>query len=146
MIRIFENDAKEKDLESINKLLKILNPDLKTVDFEEVLAVMKGGFIFLARDIEKNGELIGMATLIPMAKLAGIFGDVEDVVVLPEYRGQKIGKRLMEEIIKKAKELKLEYLFLTSSEKREVARKMYQSFGFQEYNTTPFKLFLDKIR
>ena len=55
---------------------------------------------------------------------------------------QDLQEKDLEKIIEKARELKMEHLFLTSNQKREVARNMYRSFGFEEYKTTPFKLFL----
>lgn len=149
MIQLFENDLDEKDLKNINKLLFQLNPNLKTVSWDRVAELMEKGYIFSARDlsvVEKNskGELIGMASLIPTVKLAAFFGNVEDVIVLEEYRGQGIGKELMRRIVEKGKELNMEDLFLTSNKKREVARAIYKKFGFEEYDTTPFKLIYEK--
>jgi N-acetylglutamate synthase-like GNAT family acetyltransferase len=149
MIQLFENDLEEKDLENINKLLNQLNSNLRNVSWNRVAELMGKSYIFSARDLSRSennskGELIGMASLIPIVKLAAFFGNVEDVIVFEEYRGQGIGKELMKRIVEKGKELKMENLFLTSNKKREAARAIYKKFGFEEYDTTPFKLVFDK--
>lgn len=149
MIEYFENDLTVSDVERLNKLLEQLSPTLPSVSWERVEQVMAGGYIFTARDAEKKasgprGDLVGMATLIPLAKLASSFGNVEDVVVFESYRGQGIGRGLMEAIIKKAKELEMQHLFLTSNPKREAARTLYKKLGFDEYDTTPFKLYFNR--
>jgi len=148
MIQLFENDLEEKDLENINKLLFQLNPNLRNVSWNRVAELMKKSYIFSARDlslteINPKGDLIGMASLIPVSKLAAFHGVVEDVVVFENYRGQGIGKELMKRIVEKGRELDMEHLFLTSNKKREAARAIYKKFGFEEYDTTPFKLVFD---
>jgi phosphinothricin acetyltransferase len=137
MIRYFENDIKKEDLEDLNVLLSQLSKNAKPINWERVKESMNGGFIFSARNKEK---LVGITMLIPITKLTSFFGNVEEVVVLEDYRGQGIGKKLMRLVIKKGRSLKMKHLFLTSSKKRKTARHMYASFGFEVYNTTPFKL------
>lgn len=141
MIRYFENDIKKEDLESLDLLLSQLSKNAKPLNWERVKESMEKGFIFSARDKEK---LVGIMMLIPITKLTSFFGNVEEVVVLESYRGRGIGKKLMQLAIKKGKVLKMKHLFLTSSKKRKTARLMYASFGFEVYNTTPFKLVFNK--
>ncbi len=56
---------------------------------------------------------------------------VWDVSVLPEQRGQGIGKILIEYSRKRAKELECEELWLLVAENNEVALSLYSSVGFQ---------------
>lgn len=147
-IAISENDLEEKDLANVNQLLFQLNPELLPVSWARVADLMQKGFLFSARDSDltssnPKGDLVGMISLIPVVKLAASLGNIEDFVVLENYRGRGIGKRLMTEAMKKAKNLKLEQLFLTSNKRREVARAIYKKSGFEEYDTTPFKLVIN---
>lgn len=141
MIKYSENDIKKSDLACLNILLSQLSKNAKPVNWERVKNSMKGGFIFSARD---NGKLIGITMLIPITKLTAYFGNVEEVVVLDNYRGRGVGKRLMKAAVAKGKKLKMKHLFLTSSKKRKIARHIYSSMGFEVYDTTPFKLVINK--
>jgi N-acetylglutamate synthase-like GNAT family acetyltransferase len=141
MISYSENDLKEEDLEQINKLLLQLSATANPVDWKRISDVMQKGYVFTARD---EGKLIGMSLLIPLTKFMAFFGNVEDVVVSEDYRGQGIGKKLMENLIAKAKELGMQHLFLTSNKNREAARAIYAAYGFEEYDTTAYKLYLKK--
>lgn len=51
--------------------------------------------------------------------------------VEPHYRKQKIASQLMEYMIHEAIEKKVEVLSLEVHEKNEVAKKLYQTFGFE---------------
>ena len=94
--------------------------------------------------LEDDGKIIGSATLSiyssPVKKRTGV---VEDVVIHESYRGKGLGRKLMEEIIKIGKQEDLSLITLTSNPKREVARSLYQSLGFELSNTGFFKLKLD---
>lgn len=57
--------------------------------------------------------------------------DIVTFCVDPKYRGQGIGKKLLAEIVKFARENNCE-IFLEVAEKNVVARNMYDSFGFKE--------------
>jgi phosphinothricin acetyltransferase len=141
MLNYFENDLQEKDLADINKLLFQLTSKDNPVGWEWIAEMMKYGYVLTARDGEK---LIGMASLIPLRKPTAFFGNVEDVVVLEDYRGQGIGKKLTENLIARAKALDMHHLFLTSNKNRQAARAIYAAYGFEEYDTTPYKLYLKK--
>lgn len=65
----------------------------------------------------------------------GAKASIEDVVVSSAYRGQHLGKQLMEYIIKEATRYALLELYLTSNSKRVVANNLYQSLGFQKKET-----------
>lgn len=150
MIEYFENDILDADVYRLNDLLQQLNPLLSKVNFKRVEEVMRKEYIFSARDTSKKdnnskGELVGMATLIPLVKLVAFFGNVENVVVDAKYRGQGIGKELIKRIIDKGKMLNMEYLFLSSGKNREVARAIYNKYKFQEeHNLSVFKLYYKK--
>jgi ribosomal protein S18 acetylase RimI-like enzyme len=68
-------------------------------------------------------------------------GDLISLYVVPERRGQDVGKALVQELIAQAGQLSgLEQLHLTVVASAVVAYHLYRSFGFQVYGTAPAAL------
>lgn len=82
--------------------------------------------------------IIGCACLCVFYSPTGTKASIEDVVVSSDYRGQHLGKRLMEHLIAEVKELAPIELHLTSNPLRVVANKLYQSMGFEKKETNPW--------
>ena len=143
MIIYGENDLQEKDLADIKKLLDQMSTHARPVDLKQIDEVTKHSYIFSARDGEK---LVGMGMLAPVFKMMGFFGNVEDMVVLEDYRGQGVGKKILEKIIEKAKALEMDHLFLTHRQHRAAAKGLYEAYGLEEHLATPYKLYLKKIK
>ena len=61
-------------------------------------------------------------------------------MLLKNVEGRGFGREIMNELIELAKEKKLKKLQLTSSPKREVARALYKSLGFELIDTGVFIL------
>lgn len=59
--------------------------------------------------------------------------EVEEFFVLEEYRGMKIGKKLMDKVITFAKEQDCQYIFLASGKERIPAHHFYKNCDFDEY-------------
>lgn len=89
---------------------------------------------------EADGKLVGCATLCIFASPTGRKASIEDVVVLPEYRGRGIARKLMQELLGKAKSQAPITLQLTSRPHRIAARALYESLGFTPKHTGFYKL------
>jgi len=91
-----------------------------------------------------EGEhIVGCATLCIFTSPTGRKGRIEDVVVSSSCRGQGLGRRLMEFAIDFARrEYSPVQLSLTSRPSRQAANRLYQSLGFQFYDTNVYKLYL----
>jgi ribosomal protein S18 acetylase RimI-like enzyme len=64
--------------------------------------------------------------------------DIYGVYIHPDYRGQGLARRLLEQLIAKAKGIVgLETLLLAVSEHNAPARALYQSLGFLEWGKEP---------
>lgn len=88
-----------------------------------------------------DGEhIIGCATLCIFHSLTGTKASVEDVVVSSSYRGQHLGKLLVEYVLEQAKLYAPIKLYLTSNPKRVVANHLYQSIGFQKKDTNSYQM------
>lgn len=85
--------------------------------------------------VQENDRIIGCATLCVFHSPTGAKASIEDVVVLSDYRGQHLGKQLMEHVLEEAQKYAPIELHLTSNPKRTVANILYQSLGFQRKET-----------
>ena len=61
------------------------------------------------------------------------FGFLEDVFVNEDFRGEGVGKRLITEVIEKAKGNDCYKLVCTSRYGREKVHQLYEKFGFKDY-------------
>ena len=121
-------------------LMKELNPDLTVTPEQQRRSVgAPGTRIFIAEDNEKH--IVGCATLCVYESPTGRKATVEDVVVSSAYRGQGIGRTLMQRIIDFAgSKLSPIDLHLTSNPKREEANALYQALGFEKRDTNVYMM------
>lgn len=104
----------------------------------EILSqVIRDAFLFVAKD---DKAIVGCATLCPFVSPTGRKASIEDVVVSTEYRGQGIGRKLVEAAIEKAKEFSPVTIQLTSRPSRVAANRLYQSMGFTQKDTNFYYL------
>jgi len=88
---------------------------------------------FVARDMNRDGELIGGAGL---GSLHGLptsegMGEIRDLVVDSKYRGRGIGKRLVRRAVEIAREFGYQRLYLETTPQMENAKKLFMRFGFR---------------
>jgi len=138
-INFSQNDITIDDMPAVNYLMTQLSSTPKNIAFEQIQKVMKNGIIFTARN---KGTLIGMATLTFINKPTAFFGTTEDVIVDINFRRMGIAKSLINQLIKKAREMGLNYIDLTSRPEREVANKLYSSLNFELRKTNYYRLSL----
>lgn len=133
-------------LKDLNRLLLQLNQNAADLTADCLVEVAEASRLLVASDYEGHyagtGRAVGMATLVPVAKPSGFEGRIEDVVVDEEYRGRGIARRMMEMIVEEARTLGLGRLALTSNPARRAANALYQSIGFERYETNVYRLLL----
>lgn len=84
-------------------------------------------------------KIIGFGSLAPYyVPTVGEVGTIEDIIVDEKYRGQGLGQKLVEDLIKTAKDKKLLKIKLTSNPQREAARNLYRKLGFEMKDTNVF--------
>ena len=96
-------------------------------------------FVFLAREGDAEGRILGTATLATFVTPTGVHGWIEDVVVDRDARRRGIGRALTETCLQKARELGLPEVNLTSRPGREAANQLYQEMGFQQRQTNVYR-------
>ena len=87
-------------------------------------------------------RIVRCATLCVFHSPTGTKASIEDVVVSSAYRGQHLGKQLMEYVLEQAKAYAPIELHLTSNPMRVAANKLYQSLGFQKKETNCYQMMI----
>ncbi len=127
-------------IEDLLGLMKELNPEIPvTAQMQQRAVGASGTRIFVAENDEKH--IVGCATLCVFESPTGRKASVEDVVVLPAYRGQGIGRTLLQRIIDFAgTKLSPIDLRLTSKPSRVEANALYQALGFKQRETNVYQM------
>lgn len=95
---------------------------------------LPGGRLYLAW---QDGELAGC---VGMKKLDDKTGELKRLYVRPSFRGQHLGRELVERIIEDARSLGYSRLMLDTMPELVSARHMYENMGFkvtERYNNSP---------
>ena len=117
------------DLQSqLTELYKQLNAELTQLDLATALSDYNTTDVVICLDDDK---LVGIAMMAKYKVVSGHKGMVEDVVVSSEYRGQGIGRKLMEKLLEQAEISKLDDVLLFSGHHRTAAISLYKSLGFK---------------
>lgn len=132
--------AQQKDLEEIYALMCIL--ENKQLNKQHFRAIFQNGLnqedvIYLVYRQEKILGFLSF-TIHHYLHHDKDTGEIVELVVLPESRGQKIGKQLLEEIERQARLLHLEQIELSTSTYRKQAHHFYEQNGYEmlHYNYT----------
>ncbi|GAB2527456.1 GNAT family N-acetyltransferase [Rufibacter soli] len=110
----------------IERYFEMEELDHKSLGNPDGYIIARGGHILMA---EHNGEIVGTCALI---KVDDHTYELAKMAVTDKAQGLKIGKRLGEAAIQKAKELGATTLFLLSNRKLETAIHLYRKLGFIE--------------
>lgn len=139
IIEIREVD--EELMEAVSRLVPQLN---SKADIPDAVAIKKivhsDATIFLM--VREAGEWAGSLSLVVYDIPTGRQARIEDVVVDTAFRGHGIGKALMEEAIRRAKEAGAKALSLTSRPSRVAANQLYLNMGFKLHETNVYTLTL----
>lgn len=126
----YQPDFKRLNLEWLDKYDLTEQYDLDILDEPEKNVIEPGGSIFLAVDNEK---VIGTAGLSNEGD--GVF-ELVKMAVDPAYRGQGIGKILLEHCLSEAKKMNARKILLFSNSKLTTALSMYEKYGFRHIPVT----------
>ena len=117
----------ELNIEWLETFFFVEDYDKEVLSKPETYIIDKGGFIFFAK---YNNTVVGTVALMPM-KEPNVF-ELTKMAVSPDYRGLKIGQKLMQHCIDFSKNHNSNALILYSNRKLENAIYIYRKYGFIE--------------
>jgi len=121
----YSQDFYNLNTEWLEKYFFIEPYDEKILSNPQKHIIDTGGFIFF---IKNETKIIGTIALIRQQT----YFELSKMTILPEYRGQKIGLKLIEYCINFAKQKKWKSITLYSHKKLVPAIKLYRKVGFLE--------------
>ena len=117
---------KELNQNWIEQYFSIEPMDISVLENCQEYIIDKGGYIFFA---QKKDNIIGCFALL---KVNSTTYELGKMAVSTEFRGLKVGQKLLSFAVDFAKEQSWETLILYSSTKLENALHIYKKFGFRE--------------
>jgi len=124
------------DLKRVHELVSQLDPSAK-VDEQALYKASLNGYV--SKVYDKN-KLIGMGWIFPRQTLLRRQAVVEDMIVDENYRGKGLGRKILLDLIKWAKDQGVEVVELTTNPKRVAANELYKSVGFTLHPTNHYLL------
>lgn len=124
-------DVSEEICEAFKYLVPQLSTSSQIPGKEQLQEIADNDALFIARDSENEGKIVGSLTLVIFRIPTGIRAWIEDVVVDGAARGKGIGEALTRAALVRAAELGARTVDLTSRPSREAANRLYQRVGFK---------------
>ena len=95
----------------------------------------------------QTGRLVGMVGFVRETASKRLhIGAVWGMYVIPSLRGHGLGRRLLVELLRRARELPgLEHLLITVVSENVAAHALYRSLGFVAWGTEPAALKIDGV-
>ena len=132
-------EASAEVVAALGELIPQLNPALRGPSPELVAQVVADPAVTLLV-ARVDGRIAGTATVGVIATPTWVNAHVNDVVVLEGSRGRGVGRQLMEEAIRIARERGAQVVRLTSAEHRGEAHALYESLGFRHTGSRAYRL------
>lgn len=126
-------------VEAVTRLLPKLSATAQIPDSMHIGRIISSANTHLLV-AEMEGVIVGMLTLVLVDIPTGRKAWIEDVVTDEAYRGCGVGRALVSQAIQRAKEAGAVRVYLTSNPSRKAAHALYSKCGFEEYNTSVFRL------
>ncbi|MGF9967071.1 ribosomal protein S18-alanine N-acetyltransferase [Bacillus rhizoplanae] len=118
--------------------------NMKEEDIPQIVAIEESSFAtpWTAEAFEREINMNEYAHYVVMETEEGILGycglwiildesHITNIAILPQYRGQRLGEALLQEVINKARDLGANTMTLEVRVSNEVAKKLYRRHGFQ---------------
>ena len=121
----YSQDFYNLNTEWLEKYFYVEPYDEKVLSNPKKYIIDTGGYIFF---IKNETRIIGTIALIRQQT----YFELSKMAILPEYRGQKIGLKLIEYCITFAKQKKWKSITLYSHKKLVPAINLYKKIGFRE--------------
>ena len=127
------------DFRAVQRFMEQLSPEAGTLTENAFRAIIAspGSHLFLASEGETPA---GMLTVAIYPSPTGMKAWIEDVVVDSAFRGQGIGRTLVEQAVRFAVSCGADVLMLTSNPARIAANRLYQALHFERKETNVYRM------
>ena len=110
------------------------HPQLSRGEVEDHLSTVPSSFageniIYAVRD--EDGQIIGFSWIVLFDPGTGLEGEVAEVYVAAEHRGQGVGEMLMEQAVRLFRERRVTLGYVWTRSDNEAAVRLYRSAGFE---------------
>lgn len=122
----YKSYFKDLNYQWLEKFFTVEEKDKLLLNKPDEEIIKKGGAILFA---QYEGEIVGTTAII---KLNETECEIAKMAVNPKFQGKQIGRKLLNEAIKKSKELKFKKIILLSAVKLTKAVNMYETAGFKK--------------
>jgi len=106
----------------------------------EAMARSEATIVFIARDPDRGGEIVGSLSLALFRIPTGLRAWIEDVVVDESARGRGVGAALNQAALGRARAAGARTVDLTSRPSRHAANRLYRRLGFVERETNVYRI------
>lgn len=132
-------DYRQVCADDINRLMRQLSPTSAPIDERGLKEIvdMPSTRLFVLR---KGMLTVGMASIGTYQTPTGRKAWLEDVVVDEDFRGQGLGKMLVQKVIEHIGQEGNMTLMLTSRPQRLAANSLYRSIGFERKETNVYRM------
>ncbi len=110
-----------------------------SADELSAIAASEASVLLIARDPERDGEIVGSLTLAMFRIPTGLRAWIEDVVVDESARGRGVGDALNRAALDRARAAGCRTVDLTSRPSREAANRLYRRIGFTPRETNVYR-------
>jgi putative acetyltransferase len=131
-------------IERLDRLMADLYP-AESNHLLPVEALQQHGVTFLTATVD--GEVAGCGAFVNQS---GEYAEIKRMFVLPEFRGLKLGRRILEELENLARTSGLELVRLETGIHQPEALLLYERAGYQrrepfgDYSEDPLSIFMEK--
>lgn len=130
--------------EAMARLVPQLSPGRLAPSRAEIESVLADDRLHLLVARAPGGGIQGAVALVFYRVPTGLRARVEDLVVSTSHRGLGLGKALMLRAIEIARAEHAHVLDLTSNPSRVEANRLYQTLGFERWETNVYRKVLDE--
>jgi ribosomal protein S18 acetylase RimI-like enzyme len=105
----------------------------------EAIAASDASILLVAKDLTRDGLIVGSLTLVVFAIPTAVRAWIEDVVVDESARGNGVGEALNRAALERAQQAGAHTVDLTSRPAREAANRLYRRIGFEPRDTNIYR-------
>lgn len=136
------DDISQHDPTALSILMTELGGREIDLSYDDVVKIVSDTTTVVARLVNDDKSIVGAGCVVHMHLLQGYRHLIESVVVLPQYRGYGLGRKIVDQLIDEARKFGDGNINLTCRPGRKHAIILYREMGFEKIDTDVYRLHL----